>query len=341
MFTSYNALVILGNRNSGKDSVAERLRLENFEKPFVNVKFGAYNKRLIESALTLPEGTLDNKNLRTVPLCFHTGCTPLDFVDVLFQGMSSGTDAAKRLQDYIQLETLQGFIRNHEQNDCIPVFTDVRRVEELRAIKREFTPLVFVLDGGVRAPGAETDQNLSDILKEVGNSLWFYTGEGCTLDETVNEVVKEVQAFGLNKLIEKNDKRFLYICSNPAFFNATLQRGRLEYRPWFPVQKQMSQLFQESFALIDATNAVVSQMNEEDWIEGVTLEPLPKHSFVRYSRVFAYNNGLFEALKKIEDLEVVFCHFAYSLEFADKLVTSSTSVKLICDQLINQGVTNQ
>lgn len=148
------AVVLLGYRNAGKDSVCKGLQ-ERYTNIW-NAKFGAYNKELVASFLKIPVSLFEDKDYRNRP--WFDDFTPLDLLNAVF--LFSNTN--ERLQQKIDDHCLDSIPKGY-----LPVFTDVRRQRELEQVFNKYGEahtVVFNLDPAC-AEESEGDEELDELVE--------------------------------------------------------------------------------------------------------------------------------------------------------------------------------
>lgn len=147
----YNAIVLLGYHNIGKDTLANRL-VEEYPQ-FVNTKFSALSKLLIYTATGVD---CNDKKARELPIGLNninTNLSAIQLLNALFLASNHEPSLAKA-----NIE----FAINSISKGKIPVFTDVRRVAEMQAVSAHFIPLVIVLYDKDVKPG-ESDEQIDNV----------------------------------------------------------------------------------------------------------------------------------------------------------------------------------
>jgi energy-coupling factor transporter ATP-binding protein EcfA2 len=158
------ALVLLGLRNSGKDTMFRALK--ELMPSAVNIKFSSFHKHLLGELMGIPQYVLENKTLReSLKLAFEGGdvtfeyqsdVSMLDLLNALFIGSAEVASLRKAHIEYAMLQFTES---------DFPVFTDIRRHSELAAVKH-LNPLVV----HVRSP--HEVETLADLeVKQLFNSV--------------------------------------------------------------------------------------------------------------------------------------------------------------------------
>jgi hypothetical protein len=119
------AIVLLGYRNSGKDSVFKALdeRISGLR----NIKFGAFNKTLVAELLEVPVSWMEDKTWRNEP--YFYGVTPLELIDALFVYSDTSEKFQQKIDETSLVEVGTGEVL---------VFTDIRRERELSAVYNKY-----------------------------------------------------------------------------------------------------------------------------------------------------------------------------------------------------------
>ncbi|MEH2028488.1 MAG: hypothetical protein V7K67_02195 [Nostoc sp.] len=147
------AIVLLGYSGVGKDTIANRLCLDNRE--YKNIKFSAIIKHLFSDWLDLDDDDIENKKLRSEynfnVRGYHTLTTLLDMLDVTFRGCGGTTLEIDKLA-YAK-KRCEGYT---------PVFTDCRTLAEAEWIKYNFSPICVRLYHPDIDPGI-SDQDIDQV----------------------------------------------------------------------------------------------------------------------------------------------------------------------------------
>lgn len=135
----HDAVVLIGRRDAGKDTVFNELNriLPNA----YNVKFASLSKELTAAAISQPLYVLENKEKRVQPVIFNgipLPLTPLQIVNALYFG-------GQEVPEIIDAAVFYAFARI--PLDRLPVFTDIRRFKEIDNICTRYEkPLFIFLD---------------------------------------------------------------------------------------------------------------------------------------------------------------------------------------------------
>jgi hypothetical protein len=153
----YDSIIVLGNSNSGKDTVFSLLS-DRFD--VANFKFSSPMKAALEMLYTLPKGALEDKAFRNT-LVPHLGVTWNDLMIKCWEHWNQvdpWMGKQKVIKDAIWVEHL-------------PVFTDIRHIMEFAKVRHSFNPLVIHL---VRdeAEAKPSDVNVPIFLEQLD---WYWT----------------------------------------------------------------------------------------------------------------------------------------------------------------------
>lgn len=144
----HNAIVLIGNSGVGKDTVANML-IRDYPGVFVNVKFSSLTKAIF-AQLGFTEAQVngtDKEKVREQTLVINdkeTGVSLLDLLVSLFHGSHKTNLHRANIT----------WALNSIPSGSIPIFTDVRRADEMQAVRKNYTPLVIKLYSPDIIPGA-------------------------------------------------------------------------------------------------------------------------------------------------------------------------------------------
>lgn len=198
------AIVLLGYRNSGKDSLAKNLQ-EKFTG-VVNAKFGGYNKYLASEILKVPVSWFEDKKWRETEYLENTGFTPLHLLNALFAYSKEN----KKMQTDIDKWTLESL---DSSLDKVVVFTDIRRKRELDSVIDFFADNVFYIHlsrAGLKAQ--EGDEEIDALVDSVDLDFSFVG----TLGENNNKLEQIVLGAGCARIPEVKRKPTLSLYLNPC-----------------------------------------------------------------------------------------------------------------------------
>lgn len=161
---TFDSIVFLGEHGSGKDT------LGNYICEIVNnagiVKFGLLGKQLTAKAFEVPLELLEDKDKRKEIALYQL--SPLTFLNLLFQAGQLDTPEAKALRESYVTNAL-----NRAFAFDFPVFTDIRRQEELDAVKTKYNPLVILLATEFSFVGAPGDEYIEQMYFNNKNEIHF------------------------------------------------------------------------------------------------------------------------------------------------------------------------
>lgn len=163
------AIVLLGYRNAGKDSVCKELQRQ-YPGVFHNAKFGAANKQLAANLLMVDSLKFEDKKWRgsTFVGGSHFEFTPLDLLNSLFLL----SDNHEGMQKQIDAYCLDIILEN-----TIPVFTDVRRERELNKVFERFgldDTDVYYLEP-ITAEESPGDEEIDDLVETSAIKKYLYS----------------------------------------------------------------------------------------------------------------------------------------------------------------------
>jgi hypothetical protein len=146
---SINALVLLGFSGAGKDTIASHFPNSS------NIKFSALTKNLAARVFGVEADKMEDKEWRnTCSLSLNGEQISLSAFDLL-SALYHGAPSTRLAQANIEWAMKQA------KASTFPIFTDVRRVLEMKAVVEAFTPLVVLLS----RPGATPTANDKEIMK--------------------------------------------------------------------------------------------------------------------------------------------------------------------------------
>ncbi len=134
---SKHALVLLGCRGSGNDTLAAEFEKHSEPGAVRNCKFSELTKSLVAAAFAVPRADLEDKLLRTTPVNPELlgDLTTLDLLDSLYHALFLDRPSCRRLKAANIKFTLELAKRSPAR---LLVFTDVRRAEEAHAVAAAF-----------------------------------------------------------------------------------------------------------------------------------------------------------------------------------------------------------
>jgi len=162
-----HALVLLGCRGSGKDTLAKEFERQAHDPALVyNCKFSSLTKSLVAAAFGVPLSDLEDKRLRTTPVNpdYMGDLTTLDLLDSLFLALSVDHPSTNRLR---RANVIYCLGRARASQASLVVFTDVRRLSEAREAAAAF-PCTFVHLHKHDATEGTSDRYINDIAQEFG-----------------------------------------------------------------------------------------------------------------------------------------------------------------------------
>lgn len=236
----YNAVILLGYHGVGKDTLANRLIKDN--SAFVNIKMSKMYKDLLQHTLGLTEAEINGTDLAKVreapiSICANIGeelnfpFSALDILNLLFQG--SRVDS--RFVDSHVTYALDSIPEGK-----IPVFTDIRRIEEYEAVCRNFNPVIIFLKDKDVPPG-DTDGNIPQLVGLDPDTIEIELIR-CKVNKCYNELLSALSPYF--KL--SYDKRYLVDVYCEKLF--TLNETILPNRPEVDLNKFVSHML---FGLIE------------------------------------------------------------------------------------------
>ena len=163
--SSDNPIILLGRHGAGKDTMAHLLSV--IYNGVYNAKFSEFSKRFVSSALDIPVSYLNDRVKReeisaTGTFGFTSDLTALDMLNVLFHGSLSDTPEAKRF-----CEAGIRFVLGKSEFYPRVVFTDIRRLQEAKAVLQYYekvTVVVLVDEDALGILPEPSDENLPALI---------------------------------------------------------------------------------------------------------------------------------------------------------------------------------
>lgn len=169
----YDAIVLLGYSGVGKDTTFAALDARH-PGTYTNAKFGALAKQLTAIIYDCPPKALENKDFRTQTRRF--GLTPLDVLTVLYKGCTPELTEAHVNYCLVNIEP-----------ELIPVFTDVRRMQEAKAVESHYSRPLFVYLWSSNVSEGINDGEVEAI------AMMYSTHRINRSGKTVTDVVNELE----------------------------------------------------------------------------------------------------------------------------------------------------
>lgn len=156
-----HALVLLGCRGSGKDTLAAEFEKHAEPGAVRNCKFSELTKSLVAAAFAVPRSDLEDKFLRTTPVNepLMGDLTTLDLLDSLYHALFLERLSCRRLKAANIKFTLELAKRSSAR---LLVFTDIRRTEEAQAVLQNFPYTAIHLHRRAAKPSS-TDNCIDDV----------------------------------------------------------------------------------------------------------------------------------------------------------------------------------
>lgn len=204
------ALVLLGYRNTGKDSICKALQ-ESYSN-IHNAKFGAYNKELAAHLTMCGVQKFEDKQWREQPMFSDHSFKPTDLLNALF----AFTKVNKNHRKTVYTDTF-GKI----PFSSLPVFTDIRREEELNEVIGYYGSncvVVFWLNRIGQEP-SEGDEDLPELISDLTHNVTIVR-EFQTLQGSLAVNIAKVKAYvEKHSVIElKKTKPVLHLFTNSLKF---------------------------------------------------------------------------------------------------------------------------
>ncbi len=157
---SKHALILLGCRGSGKDTLAAEFEKHAEPGAVRNCKFSELTKSLVAAAFAVPRADLEDKGLRTTPVNLELmgDLTTLDLIDSLFHASFLERPSCRRLKAANVKFTIELAKRSPAR---LLVFTDIRRTEEAHAVLQHFSYTAVHLHRQGATPSS-TDNSIDD-----------------------------------------------------------------------------------------------------------------------------------------------------------------------------------
>jgi hypothetical protein len=156
-----HALILLGCRGSGKDTLAAEFEKQSEPGSVRNCKFSELTKSLVAAAFAVPRADLEDKLLRTTPINPELlgNLTTLDLLDSLYHALFLERPSCRRLKEANLKYTIE---LAHKSTANLLVFTDIRRIEEATAVLSNFSYTAVHLHRKGAKP-APTDNGIDDV----------------------------------------------------------------------------------------------------------------------------------------------------------------------------------
>lgn len=169
-----DAIVLLGFSGVGKDTTFVEL-YSRYPDKFANVKFSSLAKAIVAKVLDCSLCDLEDKSFRNKDLGHWSGMTPMDLITVLYRGCTPESTKAHikyALASY----------------DCsrIPVFTDIRRLEEAKAVNECFSNPMYVYLWSNVVDGGVNDSEVEHVA--FVNNAKVICRDGLTVTDVVNTI---------------------------------------------------------------------------------------------------------------------------------------------------------
>jgi hypothetical protein len=156
-----HALILLGCRGSGKDTLAAEFEKQSEPGSVRNCKFSELTKSLVSAAFGVPRADLEDKYLRTSPVNpeLMGNLTTLDLLDSLYHALFLERPSCRRLKEANVKFTIE---LAHRTTANLLVFTDIRRIEEANAVLSNFSYTAVHLHRKGATP-SPTDNGIDDV----------------------------------------------------------------------------------------------------------------------------------------------------------------------------------
>jgi hypothetical protein len=181
------ALVLLGNHGAGKDTVANALMSRY--KGFENIKFGSLCKKIVAEAFDIDPAVTEHRVNRTISGImttfgiFGNSLCALDMLNVLFEGSKGNSQAAVNFRE----ASIQ-YAMHRANLALVPIFTDVRREQEMEAVVAAYRPTVIHLLSD-KAPLTHGDEAVASVAQTFGATPFR------TSPQPVRQTVEQIIAF--------------------------------------------------------------------------------------------------------------------------------------------------
>lgn len=182
----FDSIVLIGEHGSGKDTIGKHI-VSVVDGAGI-VKFGAFGKLLVSKAFNLSLDDMECKETRETTKLF--GLSALDLLNLLFQAGSTDTKEALKLR-----EAYQSFAITTASVFDFPVFTDIRRIEELAFVREEFNPLIVGLEKLSSYPRLSGDEQVDELMEEV--DITCCTVGYDTPERTITLIESKLRAYGI------------------------------------------------------------------------------------------------------------------------------------------------
>jgi hypothetical protein len=227
--SNFNALILLGNSGIGKDTLYSGL--SKLHKGLQNIKFSYGLKEVLATGFRVPlsflNGTDEKPHWREQTLAIDSFWTALDIMKACYYGAE-----AAGLSDKIIKETLDNI---HE----FPVFTDVRTLRELEAIKEVYNPYILHIFH-IDVPPKEADNNISVLELYATNRVY----RNNTIESMLTSVDLLLTSAGVFSKLNKKPTLFIYAEQELASKDTTSA-----YEPFQDILDTLTGVFCETFSI--------------------------------------------------------------------------------------------
>jgi hypothetical protein len=331
------AIVLLGYRKAGKDSIFKELAKKY---RVYNAKFASMGKTTVANICGVPLLCLEDRNWREEEFINNT--SPRQLLDALFYLGE---------HDEAYSEAVHNYCLDNIPSDYIPVFTDVRRKLELEAIYKKYNPcevgVHFVTREGLEP--AKADAELASLVQslkekkelslvrrkleleaickkynacEVG--VHFVTREGlepAKADAELESLVQSLKekkelSLELTGTLEANvtllEQHYPYTLSNykklPTLFLVTSQAymskvtGLQNYEPLASLANDARKFLEKSKSKL-GLGKLVGALYDETASEDISVDTLSQDSYMLYEAKI--HERILPKLREVANLKVV------------------------------------
>lgn len=260
------AIVLLGYRNSGKDSVCKEL--EKRLTLVKNAKFGEFNKQLTADLLEVPRIWLEDKEWREEE--YIHGVTPLEVLNAFFVYSQQSPKFQQKIDSWC--------LSDCDRYEWV-VFTDVRRVRELNKVIQRFgakNTRIFFLERYGLTP-SEGDEEVDQLVEDYSIEAVCIN----SIEENADKILKclrvelKKQKPNLHLVTKERIRYFEHLPTyEPLQDLADSISAFIEFNKVDP--SCFPELFTTAYNNLDLQSTVVSEVKEDSYMVYVSSQ----HAFL-------------------------------------------------------------